>query len=91
VNSNNAFWNGGLADNYLFFGSSTAETVAAANAGGSWNGGSTYSPYNSFSWIVRGGGANYGTRSSVFASDNSYLGAINTYNLTSHRTILSGY
>jgi hypothetical protein len=89
VNNNLAVVNGALANKPRFFGSSTAETVAAASVTGSWNGDAAYSVYSIYPWFQRGSRSNQGATAGIFHFDDhngdDYQASV------SHRTILSGY
>jgi hypothetical protein len=91
VNNANAIYNGGLAGNTQFFGSGTAEVVAAATALGSWNGDYSSSVHSGAPWFYYGGRSGNGSGSGVFAFFQStgvgYSGDVTI----GHRTILSGY
>jgi hypothetical protein len=88
VNNWDAIINGGIAGKSQFFGSSAAETVAAASSTGSWNGDYAYSVYSGNPWAYRGGRSYNGANAGSFAFNNA-TGGVN-YSI-GHRTILSGY
>jgi hypothetical protein len=80
--------NGGLASQFRFLGSSTAEIGSfAANTGG-WNKSDAYSAHSSYPWAMRGGQSPYGAYAGAFAF---YYANGDVYHGFAHRTILSGY
>jgi hypothetical protein len=88
VNSYTAIYNGGLAGRSQFFGSGTAETVAAASSTGSWNGDDAYSVDSANPWLRRGNQSPNGSNAGAFAFISATGGV---YEYVGHRTILSGY
>jgi hypothetical protein len=90
VDAQNAIQIGGLANNPLFFGTSTAETIARPGAGsGSWNGDRSYTVYSSEPWFAFSSPSNLGVQAGLFSPDADN-GAYNVAQ-NGHRTILSGY
>jgi hypothetical protein len=86
INDPYAISNGALANNYLFFGSATAETVARAALAGGWHGQAVYTPHETQPWYTRGGEA--ANTPGVFTFTRRTGGV---YASLGHRTILSGY
>ncbi|MCL2038615.1 hypothetical protein FWG86_01795 [Candidatus Saccharibacteria bacterium] len=89
---------GGLANNPLFFGSATSETVSFGSWVGAWDGGWNIDLVQTVgsvrSWIIRGGLSNMGFRAgaSAFADGSGYSanGGINDH-FASYRVVVSGF
>jgi hypothetical protein len=87
VNDLSAIYAGGLANNPLFFGSSTAEMVSVAVQNGGWNGDRSVSVRSIASWFGRGHRSDYNASGVFAAATSTGVGE----GSQGHRTILSGY
>jgi hypothetical protein len=88
VDDGTAAWNGSLANNSLFFGSNTTETISTGIRAGSWGGDLAYVVYSTNPWFRMGGEPSNTSGSGVFSF---YYMSGSTSDHHSHRTILSGY
>jgi hypothetical protein len=79
---------GGLANNSLFFGDNTAETMSDINGNGSWNREHTYTTTSDYPFAGLGGESGLQFGGGVFSFSRMFGSANGT---VSHRTILSGY
>ncbi|MCL2002220.1 hypothetical protein FWG76_02325 [Candidatus Saccharibacteria bacterium] len=84
---NNSARSGRLANNSLFFGSDTAETISAPIAYGGWNNDYAGNSSTAMQWFFRGGRSDQGGVG-LFAFAEQPGAARNDI---SHRTILLGY
>ncbi len=91
VDNNQIAQRGGLANNSLFFGDNTTETISAPHTFGGWNGDRSYTVTSTEQWAAFSIASNYGEQAGLFSpdSDNGAFGTGSS--ATSHRTILSGY
>jgi hypothetical protein len=82
-----SIYNGSLANAIKFFGSSTAEIVSQTlGNGGGWNGDAAQAVVSSRSWFIRSSSAHEWP--GMFTFHN--LAGV-AYQISGHRTILSGY
>ncbi|MCL2002318.1 hypothetical protein FWG76_02845 [Candidatus Saccharibacteria bacterium] len=88
MDSVDAIWNGGLANNKSFFGGALAEVTARNDGNGAWHDGLAHSVSEAYSISRRGGQSANSATAGVFTY---HWEAGNTNNPTSHRTILLGY
>ena len=88
MNADHAFYNGNLANNFRFFGTSTSEVMSVNNTQGVWNIGNALSP-NEASPISFAGGVSSGGAAAGALVPGRRTGGV--FIDVSHRTILLGY